>query len=1140
LALADEPIFVAPPQPGQRIELILTSEAAFRFGFDLTGARVDIVNGKIVVTLPNGGELVLVGDAVAEFLRAGDAPLERLLSSAAGDPEGTPDTVLPPSSNAGFRHAPPIDLSEVSLTAAGALADAVLEAGWLRDDAPFTRDSMAGFPPANVAPVARDDAYVTDEDTPLVIAAPGPLANDSDGNGDPLTIVVQSGPANGVLTLNPDGSFTYTPNANYSGPDNFTYQIADGRGGTSTATVSLTVVPVADAPLLNVAPAFGDAGTAIPLAVAPVLIDDDGSEILTVEIGGLPVGAVLSDGTSSFTATPGSTTADVSSWVLANLTVTPPAGSGQSFTLSVIATSTETGNGDMATTSADLAVTVRGPLFTDSADIVDFADVTAGAYFDGTQYDALDGDDSVILPVDAAAALLAGYDWTNAFRGGAGNDLIVGGGLDDRIFGDDGDDTIQGGGGNNSLDGDAGIDTVDYSAAPGGIVANMATGVVAHPDGIDILVSFENIIGSAFDDAVTGFGSGVVDLGGGADSLSLANSINTATVFNTETIIGGTKADNVTLGTAQSSGAIDLGGGNDTLMLASDGNNVLTVSRTETIVGGSKDDTITLGVAQTTGTIDLGDGTDALILSSAGNNTLTVSNTETVIGGDKSDRVTLGTAQIAGFIDLGAGNDRLTLSSAGDNLLTVANVETIIGGSKDDSITLGTAQASGNIDLGAGNDTLILSSTGNNTLTVANTETITGGSLNDKITLGAAQASGVIDLGDGADTLKLSSAGSNTLIVLNVETITGGTQDDVITLGTAQASGTINLGAGNDTLILASDGDNALTVSNTETIVGGSRDDAIKLGTALSGGVIDLGAGDDSLTLANGANAVTVLNTETIVGGTKGDVVTLGTAQSSGTIDLRGGTDTLILASDGDNKLTVSNVEVIIGGDLDDTITLGSKLTGATVIDLGAGDDTLTLHAAAHNVTLSNVSNVETIRVQDGFTYTLTLVDGNVAAGQQMTIDGSSLVSGNKLTVNGAAELDGNLVLIGGAGNDSLVGGAGNDTLRGGGGNDTLTGGGGSDVFVYAAIGDRGTIGDRITDFATGIGGDILDLRDLLDGFAGYDGSNAISGGYLRFQASGANTVVQVDIDGGGDGFQTLVTLAGVTMTAADTANYLV
>ena len=74
----------------------------------------------------------------------------------------------------------------------------------------------------NDAPVAQDERYTTNEDTPLLVPAPGFLGNDSDVDGDPLTSVLVSGPAHGTLTLNPDGSFTYTPAENFCGEDSFT------------------------------------------------------------------------------------------------------------------------------------------------------------------------------------------------------------------------------------------------------------------------------------------------------------------------------------------------------------------------------------------------------------------------------------------------------------------------------------------------------------------------------------------------------------------------------------------------------------------------------------------------------------------------------------------------------------------------------------------------------------------------------------------------------------------------------------------------------------------------------------------------------------------------------------------------------
>jgi PKD repeat protein len=96
---------------------------------------------------------------------------------------------------------------------------------------------------ANSPPTAADDSYSTDEDTTLNVGAPGVLSNDSDADFDLLTAVLDTGPSNGFLTLNGDGSFEYIPNAGYNGPDGFTYHANDGTANSNSATVVITVNP---------------------------------------------------------------------------------------------------------------------------------------------------------------------------------------------------------------------------------------------------------------------------------------------------------------------------------------------------------------------------------------------------------------------------------------------------------------------------------------------------------------------------------------------------------------------------------------------------------------------------------------------------------------------------------------------------------------------------------------------------------------------------------------------------------------------------------------------------------------------------------------------------------------------------------
>ncbi len=100
----------------------------------------------------------------------------------------------------------------------------------------------------NSPPVAANDSYAVTKATPLTVAAPGVLANDTDTAGLPLTATLVAGPAHGTVTLNANGSFTYTPSGLYLGPDSFTYNASDGSSSSNVATVSLNVTGPDDPP----------------------------------------------------------------------------------------------------------------------------------------------------------------------------------------------------------------------------------------------------------------------------------------------------------------------------------------------------------------------------------------------------------------------------------------------------------------------------------------------------------------------------------------------------------------------------------------------------------------------------------------------------------------------------------------------------------------------------------------------------------------------------------------------------------------------------------------------------------------------------------------------------------------------------
>ncbi len=99
-------------------------------------------------------------------------------------------------------------------------------------------DEFMGVITVNRPPVANDDTVTAVRNKAVRITV---LANDSDPDGDPLTVTATTSPARGSVVINADGTITYTPSNGFFGTDTFTYTISDGRGGTTTATVTVTV-----------------------------------------------------------------------------------------------------------------------------------------------------------------------------------------------------------------------------------------------------------------------------------------------------------------------------------------------------------------------------------------------------------------------------------------------------------------------------------------------------------------------------------------------------------------------------------------------------------------------------------------------------------------------------------------------------------------------------------------------------------------------------------------------------------------------------------------------------------------------------------------------------------------------------------
>jgi VCBS repeat-containing protein len=159
----------------------------------------------------------------------------------------------------------------------------------------------------NNAPVAANNSYTTSEDTMLTVAAPGVLSNDTDADGDALTAALVSSVAHGTLTLNANGSFTYIPAADYNGSDSFTYRANDGKTNSNTATVSLTITAVNDAPVaVNDSYSVIQAGI-LTIAAPGVLANDtdaEGSTLTATRMSTPAHGTLTFNSNGSFTYTP--------------------------------------------------------------------------------------------------------------------------------------------------------------------------------------------------------------------------------------------------------------------------------------------------------------------------------------------------------------------------------------------------------------------------------------------------------------------------------------------------------------------------------------------------------------------------------------------------------------------------------------------------------------------------------------------------------------------------------------------------------------------------------------------------------------------------------------------------------------------
>jgi len=130
------------------------------------------------------------------------------------------------------------------------------------------------------------DSYAVVAGTQLTVQAPGVLANDTDSDSPSRTAVRASDPAHGSLALNPDGSFTYVPNADFAGTDSFSYRASDGTTTSDpvTVTVSVTATRCGPRPRVQSQPVAGAGRLSVHVEASP-LGTQEANHLLQVEFG---------------------------------------------------------------------------------------------------------------------------------------------------------------------------------------------------------------------------------------------------------------------------------------------------------------------------------------------------------------------------------------------------------------------------------------------------------------------------------------------------------------------------------------------------------------------------------------------------------------------------------------------------------------------------------------------------------------------------------------------------------------------------------------------------------------------------------------------------------------------------------------
>ena len=929
--------------------------------------------------------------------------------------------------------------------------------------------------------------------------------------------------------------------------------------------------PPPTAPTLTVAPAAGNAASAIRLAIAAALTDVGAAETLSVTVAGLPAGATLSAGTrnsdGSWTLTPAE---------LAGLTLATPLNTSGNFALSVTATASDAAG--QASTSRSLALAVAAvasppaltvapaegfgglaiPLAiaaaTTDPDGQESLSVTIAGLPSGVTLSAgtpnADGSWTltaaqlagltVIAPKGVAGSfaltvtatstepsdgsqasssanlslVLEPIETTSAdgavLQAGAGGWTLIGGGANDTLIGASGSDTLIGAGASDTLIAGSGGDTL-IGGGNGDTLAGNVDGDTLISTGSQTVAFF------GLDNLTVDLAAGRAMINGSSTPEILFAIANVAMSGSNDTVIAGSGA--ATLSSSGSSNTLIVGSGRDVLSSSGTG---------DILIGGTGADT--LSSSGSSNTLIAGSAPDVLLSSGSGDTLLGNADGSTLIG-------SAGTGVIAAY-----GLDNVAINLAAGSAAVNGS-----SGPSDTLIGIAAAAAYGR------NDTLIAANAADTLIGDAAGSTLIGG-------YAAYTLDGVtVNLASGTAALngKASStpAQADTLIGITSATVTGGS-DTLIAGGAAAflaSSGFFN------TLVSGSSADTLLSVGSGDTLVGnafGSTLDgatgagavaaysldnlAVNLGAGTAGingsGVSDtllgiaaaaaFGHGDTLI----GGPSTSAQGVSTLISGAGGNTLVAGSGQTvasygldNATVDLGAGTARANGASAADTLVGISAAAV---SGSNDTLIAGGA-AGEMLLANGSGDS---LVGNGGGDTLDGSGGSGAVAVYGAANATVDLATGKAgvnggASSDTLTGIAAAAVSGSGDTLIG--DNNGDTLAASGSG-DTALGGTGDDTLLINGGTDTFFGGGGSDRFVVLGAATASGL-----DQPQNLIGDFDPLNDTIDlTHLGALTSFADLGfGTVSF---GALSYLQVGLGAG-----QALTLAGVTSGQLSADNFL-